>query len=74
MNNGQTQRQEGSGRPREMTEREDKSIVRATLRDLPFSSILRVAGTSVITRTINSMLIKKVQFTTNLSQIIMCHI
>lgn len=58
VNHGRTQRQEGSGRPRETTEREDRSIVRAALRapDSSLSSILRATGASVTARTINRRL------------------
>ncbi|KFM71407.1 Transposable element Tcb2 transposase, partial [Stegodyphus mimosarum] len=54
VNHGSTQCQEGSGRPRETTEREDRAIVRAALTapDASLSSIVRATSASVTARTI----------------------
>ncbi|KFM59944.1 Transposable element Tcb2 transposase, partial [Stegodyphus mimosarum] len=61
VNHGSTQRQEGSGRPREMTEREDRAIVRAafTVPDASLSSIVRATSASVTARTIHRQLTER---------------
>ena len=61
MNHGRTQRQEGSGRPRETTEREDQAIVRAvlTVPDASLLSIVRATSASVTARTIHRQLTER---------------
>ncbi|KFM65698.1 Transposable element Tcb2 transposase, partial [Stegodyphus mimosarum] len=55
------QRQEGSGRPRKTTEREDRAIVRAALTapDASLSSIVRATSASVTSRTIHRRLTER---------------
>ncbi|KFM59159.1 hypothetical protein X975_17642, partial [Stegodyphus mimosarum] len=61
VNHGRTQHQEGSGRPRETTEREDQAIVRAALTapDASLSSIVRATSASVTARTIHRRLTER---------------
>ncbi|UYV81341.1 Transposase [Cordylochernes scorpioides] len=58
VNNGSMQRQDGSGRPRETTEREDRAIVRMAVAapESTLSTIQRVTGTQVSKMTINRRL------------------
>ncbi|UYV82240.1 hypothetical protein LAZ67_21001434 [Cordylochernes scorpioides] len=58
VNNGSMQRQDGSGRPRETTEREDRAIVRMAVAapESTLSTIQRVTGTQVSKKTINRRL------------------
>ncbi|UYV61196.1 hypothetical protein LAZ67_1003785 [Cordylochernes scorpioides] len=58
VNNGSMQRQDGSGRPRATTEREDKAIVRMAVAapESTLSTIQRVTGTEVSKMTINRRL------------------
>ncbi|UYV62778.1 hypothetical protein LAZ67_2001908 [Cordylochernes scorpioides] len=58
FNNGSMQRQDGSGRPRATTEREDKTIVRMAVAapESLLSTIQRVTGTQVFEMTINRRL------------------
>ncbi|UYV82659.1 hypothetical protein LAZ67_22000420 [Cordylochernes scorpioides] len=58
VNNGSIQRQEGSGRPRATTEREDRAIVRTAVAapESTLSTIQRVTGTQVSKMTINRRL------------------
>lgn len=58
VNHGRTERQEGSGRPRATTEREDRVIVRSALTapDASLSTIRRVTGTPVTAMTIDRRL------------------
>ncbi|UYV84223.1 hypothetical protein LAZ67_X001577 [Cordylochernes scorpioides] len=55
VNNGSMQRQDGSGRPRATTEREDRAIVRMAVAapESTLSTIQRVTGTQVSKMTIN---------------------
>ncbi|KFM65011.1 Transposable element Tc3 transposase, partial [Stegodyphus mimosarum] len=61
VNHGRTQRQEGRGRSREKTEREDGAIVRAALAasDASLSSIVRATSASVTARTIHRRLTER---------------
>ena len=60
MKHGHTQRQEGSGRPREMTEYEDRAIIRVALTAPDtLSSIVCATSASVTTRTIHRMLTER---------------
>ncbi|UYV61580.1 hypothetical protein LAZ67_1005361 [Cordylochernes scorpioides] len=58
VNNGSMQRQDGSGRPRATTEREDRAIVRMAVAapESTLSTIQRVTGTQVSKMTINRRL------------------
>ncbi|UYV70855.1 hypothetical protein LAZ67_8000866 [Cordylochernes scorpioides] len=58
VNNGSMQRQDGRGRPRETTEREDRAIVRMAVAapESTLSTIQRVTGTQVSKMTINRRL------------------
>ncbi|UYV83005.1 hypothetical protein LAZ67_22001722 [Cordylochernes scorpioides] len=58
VNNGRMQRQDGSGRPRDTTEREDRAIVRTAVAapESTLSTIQRVTGTQVSKMTINRRL------------------
>ncbi|UYV76682.1 hypothetical protein LAZ67_14001733 [Cordylochernes scorpioides] len=58
INNGRMQRQDGSGRPRATTEREDRAIVRMAVQatESTLSTIQRVTGTQVSKMTINRRL------------------
>ncbi|UYV71394.1 hypothetical protein LAZ67_8002960 [Cordylochernes scorpioides] len=58
VNNGSMQRQDGSGRPRATTEREDRAIVRMAVaaRESTLSTNQRVTGTQVSKMTINRRL------------------
>ena len=58
VNNGRYQRQNGSGRPRATTEREDRAIVRAavTAPDSSLSTIHRVTRTHVSNMTLHRRL------------------
>ncbi|UYV70155.1 hypothetical protein LAZ67_7002015, partial [Cordylochernes scorpioides] len=58
VNNGRMQRQDGSGRPRATTEREDRAIVRMAVAapESTLSTIQRVTATQVSKRTINRRL------------------
>ncbi|UYV82585.1 hypothetical protein LAZ67_22000050 [Cordylochernes scorpioides] len=58
VNNGSMQRQDGSGRPRATTEREDRAIVRTAVAapESTLTTIQRVTGTQVSKMTINRRL------------------
>ncbi|UYV82953.1 B3GNT1 [Cordylochernes scorpioides] len=58
VNNGSMQRQDGSGRPRATTEREDRAIVRMAVAapESTLTTIQRVTGTQVSKMTINRRL------------------
>ncbi|UYV72285.1 K02A2.6-like, partial [Cordylochernes scorpioides] len=58
VNNGSMQRQDGGGRPRATTEREDRAIVRMAVAapESTLSTIQRVTGTQVSKMTINRRL------------------
>ncbi|UYV62024.1 hypothetical protein LAZ67_1007530 [Cordylochernes scorpioides] len=58
VNNGRLQRQDGSGRPRATTEREDRAIVRIAVAapESTLTTIQRVTGTQVSKMTINRRL------------------
>ncbi|UYV82646.1 hypothetical protein LAZ67_22000361 [Cordylochernes scorpioides] len=58
VNNGKMQRQDGSGRPRATTEREDRAIVRMAVAapESTLTTIQRVTGTQVSKMTINRRL------------------
>ncbi|UYV83825.1 hypothetical protein LAZ67_X000316 [Cordylochernes scorpioides] len=58
VNNGSMQRQDGSGRPKATTEREDRAIVRMAVAapESTLSTIQRVTGTQVSKMTINRRL------------------
>ncbi|KFM74451.1 Transposable element Tcb2 transposase, partial [Stegodyphus mimosarum] len=61
VNHGRTQCQEGSGRLRETTEREDRAMVRVALTapDASLSSIVRATSASVTARTIHRRLTER---------------
>ena len=61
MKNGHTQRQEGSSRPKETREHEDRAIVRVALT-IPYASLsstVRATSASVTERTIHRLLTER---------------